>query len=85
VERRKQKRDRAKLVRRCYIPQGNGQERPFGLPVIEDKRLQAACARSLNAIFEQEVLGCSYGYRPACGAGEAVRDLTCDRQDGRDG
>jgi retron-type reverse transcriptase len=85
VERLKQKRYRAKLSRRRYIPKGNGQERPLGIPVIEDKLLQAACARILNAIYEQEFLACSYGYRPKRGAGEAVRDLTFDLQYGRYG
>src|SRR5919109_1350516 len=85
VERLKQKRYRAKLIRRRYIPKGNGQERPLGIPVIEDKLLQAACARILNALDEQEVLGCSYGYRPARGAGDAVQDLTFDLQYGRYG
>jgi len=51
--------------------------------VIEDKRLQAACARILNAIYAQEVLGCRDGYRPGRGAGEAVRDLTLDQVQGR--
>jgi RNA-directed DNA polymerase len=59
VERLKQKRYRAKLIRRHYSPKGNGHERPLGIPVIEDKLLQAACARILNAIYAQEFLGCS--------------------------
>jgi retron-type reverse transcriptase len=53
--------------------------------VIEDKLLQAACARLLNAIYEQEFLASSYGYRPGRGAGDAVRDLTFDLQYGRYG
>ncbi|MGH8067288.1 MAG: reverse transcriptase domain-containing protein [Candidatus Entotheonellia bacterium] len=85
VERLQQKRYRAKLIRRRDSPKGNGQERPLGIPVIEDQLLQAACARILQAIYAQEVLGCSYGYRPGRGAGEAVRDLTFDRQYGRYG
>jgi RNA-directed DNA polymerase len=85
VERLKQKRYRAKLIRRRYIPKGEGQERPLGIPVIEDKLLQAACARLLNAIYEQEFLACSYGYRSERGAGEAGRDLTFDLQYGRYG
>jgi retron-type reverse transcriptase len=72
VERLKQKRYWAKLIRRRYSPKGNGQERPVGIPAIEDKLLQAACARILKAIDEQELLACSYGYRPERGAGEAV-------------
>jgi RNA-directed DNA polymerase len=50
VERLKQKRSRAQLMRRRDMPKGNGQERPLGIPVSEDTRLQAACARLLNAI-----------------------------------
>jgi RNA-directed DNA polymerase len=85
VERLKQQRYRAKLSRRRYLPQGNGQERPLGLPVIADKRLQAACTRILQAIYAQAFLACSYGYRPERGAGDAVRDLTFDLQYGRYG
>jgi hypothetical protein len=53
--------------------------------VLEDTRLQAACARSLKAREEPEVRGGRAGYRPARGAGEAGRDRTLDRPDGRDG
>ena len=83
VARLKRQRDRAKLLRRHAMPQGNGQERPFGLPVIADQLLQAACARILNAIDAQALLGCRDGDRPGGGAGEAVRDLPCDWQYGR--
>lgn len=55
------------------------------MPVIEDTLLQAACARLLTAIDEPEFLGCSDGYRPGRGAGDAVRDLTFDRHYGRYG
>jgi retron-type reverse transcriptase len=85
VERLKQKRYRAKLIRRHYIPKGTGQERPLGIPVVEDTLLQAACARLLTAISEQEFLACRDGYRPGRGAGDAVRDLTFDLQYGRYG
>ncbi len=85
VERLKKKRHRAKLIRRRYIPKENGKERPLGIPVIEDKLLQAACARILNAIYEQEFLAFSYAYRPKRGARDAVRDLTFDLQYGRYG
>ncbi|MGH8059186.1 MAG: hypothetical protein ACREOH_18445 [Candidatus Entotheonellia bacterium] len=85
MERRKQQRDRAKRIRRHDMPPGNGHARPCGIPVMEDTRLQAACARSLPAIDAQECLGCREGYRPGRGAGEAVRDRTVDRPYGRDG
>jgi RNA-directed DNA polymerase len=64
VERLKRKRYRAKLVRRQYIPKGDGRMRPLGIPAIEDKLLQLAVKRILEAIYEQDFLRCSYGYRP---------------------
>ena len=85
AQRLKAKRARAKLVRRCSMPTGNGTERPLGIPALEDKLVQLAGAKLLTAIYEQDFLDCSYGYRPGRGALEAVRDLTFDRQYGRDG
>lgn len=84
VERLKSKTYRARLVRRWYIPKGKG-VRPLGIPVIEDKLLQAAVVKILEAIYEQEFFPFSYGYRPGKGAKDAVRDLTFDLQYGRYG
>ena len=76
VERVKTKCYRATLVRRHSIPKGKGALRPLGIPATEDKLLQTAVARILAAIYEQDFLASSYGYRKKSGARDAVQDLT---------
>jgi group II intron reverse transcriptase/maturase len=82
VERLKQKRYRAKLIKRRYIPKSNGKKRPLGIPALEDKIVQKAAAMILTAIYEQDFLDCSYGYRIGKGAKDAVSDLAFQLQYG---
>ena len=74
-ERLKSKRYRAHPLRRVYIEKEDGRERPISIPALEDKIVQRATVTLLEAIYEQDFLPCSFGFRPRRGAQQALDEV----------
>jgi RNA-directed DNA polymerase len=71
----KSKRYRHQPIRRVHIAKDEGRTRPIGVSALEDKVVQGAVRDVLEAIYEQDFLDCSYGFRPGRNAHDAIRTL----------
>jgi len=75
VKRMKAKQYKPQPAKRVYIPKNEHEKRPLGLPSLEGKVVQKGISRILEAIYEQDFLDCSYGFRPGRSCHDALRTV----------
>ena len=82
LARLKAKQYRHQPIRRVHIPKGKGKTRPIGVSAVEDKIVQGAVREVLEAVYEQDFMECSYGFRPGRSPHEAIRAFNRMAQEG---